>query len=91
MGNREIRQAQVRSPSSPALAPPAQTKLSFVEFRKYQRDILDDFEQRRSLGERKFHYVSPPGSGKTLIGLELFLRLGEKALVLSPTLAVQDQ
>ncbi|MDR1747661.1 MAG: DEAD/DEAH box helicase family protein [Spirochaetaceae bacterium] len=66
-------------------------KISYIDFRKYQVDILADFERRREAGERKFHYVSPPGSGKTLIGLELFLRLGEKALILSPTLAIQEQ
>ncbi|QQO08907.1 DEAD/DEAH box helicase family protein [Breznakiella homolactica] len=66
-------------------------KISYIAFRKYQEDILADFERRRLSGERKFHYVSPPGSGKTLIGLELFLRLNNKALVLSPTLAIQEQ
>ncbi len=65
--------------------------LSFIDLRKYQKDIIQNFEEKRCQGDRKFHIIAPPGSGKTLIGLELFLRLGGKALVLSPTLAIQDQ
>jgi superfamily II DNA or RNA helicase len=43
------------------------------------------------LAGRKFHFVAPPGSGKTLIGLELVRRLGNKAVVFSPNQAIQEQ
>lgn len=62
-----------------------------IEFRKYQKDILDRFEEYRTNNKRRFHLVSPPGSGKTLLGLEMAARLGLPAVVFVPTLAIQAQ
>ncbi len=39
----------------------------------------------------KIHVVAAPGSGKTVLGLELVRRLGAPALVLSPTVLIQHQ
>jgi len=59
-------------------------------FRKYQRQILDHFEA--SGGEdHKHHIVAPPGSGKTIVGLELIRRFGEPAVVFAPTATIQQQ
>lgn len=63
----------------------------FINFRKYQQDMLAVFESQRSKGDRKFHFVAPPGAGKTLIGLELIIRLQKPAVVFSPTHAIQAQ
>ncbi|MCW8965761.1 MAG: DEAD/DEAH box helicase family protein [Candidatus Pacearchaeota archaeon] len=65
--------------------------LFFINFRKYQQDILDVFEQRFKAGDRKYHFVAPPGSGKTLIGLEIIRQLGKDAVVFSPNQAIQGQ
>ena len=43
------------------------------------------------VNDEQWHVCAPPGSGKTLIGLELARRLGRRTLVLSPTTAVRDQ
>ncbi|HYH27566.1 MAG TPA: DEAD/DEAH box helicase family protein [Actinomycetota bacterium] len=61
-------------------------------FRKYQALILQHLEpQLTAEGLRKFHLVAPPGSGKTIIGLELIRRLGEPAVVFAPTTTIQQQ
>jgi len=39
----------------------------------------------------RFHIVSPPGSGKTILGLEMIHRLGENAVVFAPTTTIQQQ
>jgi superfamily II DNA or RNA helicase len=49
-------------------------------FRKYQRQILDRVGASGG-SDRKHHIVAPPGSGKTTVGLELFRRFGEPAVV----------
>ena len=55
------------------------------EFRKYQRIALDVLGPRLDDPEEKlFHIVAPPGSGKTILGLEMVRRLGEKAVVFAP-------
>jgi hypothetical protein len=59
------------------------------EWRRYQRLALDAFERDR--GQGRTHVVAPPGSGKTLLGVELVRRLGAPALVLVPNSAVQAQ
>jgi superfamily II DNA or RNA helicase len=61
------------------------------EWRRYQRLALDAFERDRAAGRRRTHLVAPPGSGKTLLGVELVRRLGRRALVLAPNSAVQAQ
>ena len=40
---------------------------------------------------RRTHILAPPGSGKTLLGMEIVRRLGARALVLVPNTAVQEQ
>jgi len=65
--------------------------LFYITFRKYQEDMLTVFEEQRKSGETKFHFVAPPGSGKTIIGLEIVRRIGEKAVVFSPNQAIQAQ
>ncbi len=64
-----------------------------VEFRKpwrsYQQRVLDELKQH--LDDRHLHIVAAPGSGKTVLGLEVMRRLNRPALILSPTVAIQDQ
>ncbi|PKL24455.1 MAG: hypothetical protein CVV47_08390 [Spirochaetae bacterium HGW-Spirochaetae-3] len=62
-----------------------------MEFRKYQKDALDAFDRLYAGGRRRFHFVAPPGSGKTLMGLEMMCRTGLDAVVFSPTVAIQAQ
>lgn len=37
------------------------------------------------------HIVAPPGSGKTILGLEMLIRVDKPTLVLSPTLTIRNQ
>jgi superfamily II DNA or RNA helicase len=60
------------------------------EWRKYQRMILDLFEHRDA-AKRTFHVVAPPGSGKTLVGIEIARRLRTPAVSFSPTTTIQEQ
>src|SRR5260370_14319190 len=52
---------------------------------------LDAFEKARASGRRRAYLVLPPGAGKTLIGLEIARRLGNRCLVLGPNTAIQEQ
>ena len=52
-------------------------------FRDYQRHLMKNLEDR--LDERKLNIVTPPGSGKIVLGLELVRRIGEPCLVISST------
>src|SRR3954447_5883168 len=61
------------------------------ELRPFQRIALDAFEADRTAGRRSTHLVAPPGSGKTVIGLEIVRRLERPALVLAPTATVAGQ
>ncbi|MCA1569880.1 MAG: DEAD/DEAH box helicase family protein, partial [Chloroflexi bacterium] len=60
------------------------------DWRKYQRMVLDLFEHRDPT-KRTFHVVSPPGSGKTLVGIEIARRIGLPAVTFSPTTTIQEQ
>jgi hypothetical protein len=60
-------------------------------WRRYQELALEAFERDRAAGRRSTHLVAPPGSGKTLLGMEIVRRLGHRALVLCPNSAVQAQ
>ncbi len=41
--------------------------------------------------DHQYHIVSPPGSGKTIVGLELIRRFGQPAVVFAPTTTIQKQ
>ena len=58
-------------------------------WRSYQARALDVLEER--LDDNRFHLVAPPGSGKTVLGLEIMRRLNRPTLLLAPTLTVRDQ
>ncbi|HET6551298.1 MAG TPA: DEAD/DEAH box helicase family protein, partial [Solirubrobacter sp.] len=63
----------------------------FGEWRPYQRAALAAFEKDRHNGRTRTHIVAPPGSGKTLLGVELIRRVGARALVLAPNQGIQQQ
>ena len=48
-------------------------------------------EGPHSTGSTRTHIVAPPGSGKTLLGVELIRRVGKRALVLAPNQGIQQQ
>ena len=58
-------------------------------WRRYQELALAAFERDRAGGHDRTHIIAPPGSGKTLVGLEICARIGRPALVLAPNSAVQ--
>ena len=58
-------------------------------WRKYQQRVLDELESH--LQDDHLHVVAPPGSGKTVLGLEVVLRLNNPALILAPTITIRNQ
>ena len=60
-------------------------------WRRYQKLALESVENDLAQGRWRSHIVAPPGSGKTLVGVELIRRLGRPALVLVPNTAIQAQ
>ncbi|MFR5602536.1 MAG: DEAD/DEAH box helicase family protein, partial [Lachnospiraceae bacterium] len=59
------------------------------QFRSYQAKVLDHADQY--LKDGKINIVAAPGSGKTVLGLELIRRIGEPCVILSPTTAIREQ
>ena len=57
------------------------------DWRTYQKKILDNMDDY--LHDNHLHISAPPGSGKTILGLEIMLRLGEPTLIVAPTLAIK--
>ena len=58
-------------------------------FRSYQQRILDAADTY--LVDGKINIVAAPGSGKTILGLELIRRLGNPCIILSPTTTIKEQ
>ena len=58
-------------------------------FRTYQKEILDECE--KYLTDKKLNVVAAPGSGKTILGLEIIRKLHNRALILSPTTTIKHQ
>ena len=64
--------------------------LNFIfPWRNYQKELLKNFDSH--MADHHFHVIAPPGSGKTILGLEIVKRLGHKTLVLTPTLTIRNQ
>ncbi|MBU1751348.1 MAG: DEAD/DEAH box helicase family protein [Chloroflexi bacterium] len=63
-----------------------------MSLRKYQQMVLDVVARNVDEGQsHKHHIVAPPGSGKTIVGLELIHRFGQPAVVFAPTTTIQRQ
>lgn len=58
-------------------------------WRKYQERVLDELGEH--LNDRHLHIIAPPGSGKTILGLEVALRINKPTLIFAPTIAIRDQ
>jgi superfamily II DNA or RNA helicase len=58
-------------------------------FRSYQQKVLDRASEY--LEDRHCHIVAAPGSGKTVLGLELICRLKAPCLILSPETTIRQQ
>ncbi|WP_291962818.1 DEAD/DEAH box helicase family protein [Maribacter sp.] len=58
-------------------------------WRSYQQKFLDGFQSH--IKDEHLHVVAPPGSGKTILGLEILIRIGKPTLVLAPTLTIRNQ
>ncbi len=58
-------------------------------FRSYQQSVLNRTEDYWNDGQ--IHIVAAPGSGKTILGLELILRKNVPALILSPSVTIRQQ
>ncbi|PQJ73431.1 DEAD/DEAH box helicase family protein [Polaribacter butkevichii] len=64
--------------------------LNFIfSWRPYQAKVLKNFD--KFIDDNHFHIIAPPGSGKTILGLELIRRIQKKTLILTPTLTVRNQ
>lgn len=58
-------------------------------FRDYQQAVLDN--SQKHLKDKRIHVVAAPGSGKTILGLELIRRQNAPALVMSPSVTIRQQ
>ncbi|RBA27837.1 DEAD/DEAH box helicase family protein [Flavobacterium tibetense] len=58
-------------------------------WRKYQNRVLNELKSHLSDGH--LHVIAPPGSGKTILGLEVAIRLNKPTLILAPTIAIRNQ
>lgn len=57
-------------------------------WRTYQTRLLDRFGD---CVQPRLHLVAAPGSGKTVLGIELVRRINQPTLVLAPTIAIRNQ
>lgn len=58
-------------------------------FRNYQQRVLDNSDKYLLNG--KINIVAAPGSGKTILGLELIKKLNAPTIILSPTTTIKYQ
>jgi len=58
-------------------------------FRTYQAKVLENVEKHNR--DNKIHIVAAPGSGKTILGLELIRHFSSPALILSPSITIRQQ
>jgi len=58
-------------------------------WRPYQARVLSELEEH--FDDNRLHVVAAPGSGKTVLGLEVVYRTNKPTLILTPTLAIRNQ
>ncbi|TGN27233.1 DEAD/DEAH box helicase family protein [Empedobacter tilapiae] len=58
-------------------------------WRDYQQRVLSELETH--LEDEHLNVVAPPGSGKTVLGLEVMLRINKSTLILAPTSSIRNQ
>jgi superfamily II DNA or RNA helicase len=58
-------------------------------WRTYQARVLA--QMGSYLEDRRLHLVAAPGSGKTVLGLEIIRRIDQPTLVLAPTITIRNQ
>lgn len=58
-------------------------------WRNYQQRVLSELDSY--LDDGALHVVAPPGSGKTVLGLQVMLKLNKPTLIIAPTIAVRNQ
>ncbi|TXE19020.1 hypothetical protein ES692_03965 [Psychroserpens burtonensis] len=58
-------------------------------WRSYQAELVKHFNSPSS--DHHFHVMTPPGCGKTILGIEILRKLGNKTLVLALTLTIRNQ
>nr|MDO8111644.1 DEAD/DEAH box helicase family protein [Candidatus Sigynarchaeota archaeon] len=58
-------------------------------WRPYQLVVLKELDTH--LQDNKLHVVAAPGSGKTILGLEVVKRLNHPTLILAPSIAIKNQ
>jgi len=64
--------------------------LKFIfPWRTYQEKFISNIINH--IKDNHLHVVAPPGSGKTILGIEIMRQVGKKTLVLAPTLTVRNQ
>src|SRR5258708_35789922 len=61
------------------------------QLRPYQLTALEALDTGWAAGQHRAWLVLPPGSGKTLVGLEAARRLGRRTVVFVPNTAIQGQ
>jgi len=67
---------------------PSSIKFKY-NWRTYQERVLNELQHH--LEDNHLHVVAPPGSGKTILGLEVMLRLNKPSLILAPSIAIKNQ
>jgi superfamily II DNA or RNA helicase len=67
---------------------PEQLRFRYT-WRPYQARVLEELETH--LDDDKLHVVAAPGAGKTILGLEVLIRLNKPTLILSPTITIRNQ
>ncbi|EEA93583.1 DEAD/DEAH box helicase family protein [Pseudovibrio sp. JE062] len=60
-----------------------------ASWREYQERVLAELDTH--LDDDHLHVVAAPGSGKTVLGLEVMRRIGQPAIILAPTITIRNQ
>jgi superfamily II DNA or RNA helicase len=58
-------------------------------WRTYQARLLGRLDS--FLGDQRLHIIAAPGSGKTVLGIEVVRRIDRPTLVLAPTITIRNQ